>query len=92
MKTNAGELCDVFVGSRGQIGNVDMRVDNVLERMLCIDYARIYKEKITIGVKTHFDTGSDGGVMTTMVIYLEEVDEIMNKMMIEAEDLDCYFY
>ena len=41
MKTKAGELYDVSVGSRGHIGNVNMRVDNVWERIPGINYAKM---------------------------------------------------
>ena len=65
MKTRAGELYDRFNGSRGHVGTVDMWFDHVMEQMPGIDYTGIDNKNSTIGVKTLFDTGSDGGAMTS---------------------------
>ena len=72
MKTKLGELYNLFIKSRGHI---DMRVDNVLERIPGIDYTRMDKEEPTIGVKTLFETVSVGGDMTSS---LNESNDITN--------------
>ena len=65
MKIKAGQLYDAFIGSRGHIGNVRVRVEKVLEKVPGIDYADLDKTPSTISVKALFDTGSDGGAMTS---------------------------
>ena len=55
-------------------------MEKVLERIPGIDYADLDKVPSTIGVKTLFDTGSDGGAMTSSLYENHDITNLDNKI------------
>mgnify|MGYP001367324885 CR=1 FL=1 len=80
MKTEAGRLYDTFIGSKGHIGNVRVRVEKVLEKVPGIDYTDLDKTPSTINVKALFDTGSDGGAMTSRLYENHDITNLDKKI------------